>query len=349
MKALAYSVVFFLLINTAASAQSFGGLNLTAKVIDCDTNYINPFPEKVTGRVYLSEKYTDITIEDVNLGTELSYKPNTTLNLGIGVTVKSYTLNLAYGFKFLNPDVGQGDTRYLDLQSHIYTRALVIDFYGQFYKGLYLENTRELDPNYPEEYYLRPDIYEQILGITGYYLFNNQKYSFRAGMTQNEQQLKSAGSWMAGIETYYSFAVGDSALIPTFTGERFQSFTNAERMAVFKAGPSGGYAHTFVVAKKFFLMLSLTVNVGIGNYVVQTEDGTRKNTTSVDLNTFGRFALGYNNEKWYLGITTIDNSIGVSSKDEGLLAQFGIGNVRFNYAWRFVPKPRLQKYIDYLP
>ncbi len=42
---------------------------------------------------------------------------------------------------FLNPERGQGDTRYLDLQFHTYSRKVVLDAFGQFYRGFYLAGT----------------------------------------------------------------------------------------------------------------------------------------------------------------------------------------------------------------
>ncbi len=316
-------------------------------LLDADASYIRSFPGKVTGRFFLSQKYTNLELSDGRSGPALEYEPNTTLNLGVGATVGFFTLNLAYGFKFMNPDVGKGNTRYLDLQSHMYTRKLVIDFFGQFYKGLYLRNTREHAPDYPESYYRRGDIYEQVFGLTAFYLFNNEKYSFRAALVQNEQQLKSAGSWMAGVEGYYTFALGDSALVPSFMPEgSFDNFRTVSQLIGFKIGPSGGYAHTFIIAKHFFFMLSFTLQLGVGRYSTYSTDREVEVISAFNASTFGRYALGYNSDKWFLGLSSVDNAIGIAPSIEGVRTAFGIGNVRFNFAWRFVPPSSMKKYTD---
>lgn len=95
-----------------------------------DSLYIESYPDLITTRLYLSQKSTNLSLEDSQEPSSLDYMPNTTLNLGIGATAKYVTVNLAYGFKLLSPKKGQGKTRYLDLQSHRYTRKFVIDFFG---------------------------------------------------------------------------------------------------------------------------------------------------------------------------------------------------------------------------
>jgi len=326
------------------------GYNSQTKPDEVDTNYIQTFPDHITGRVYLSQKYTNFEVVDDSNEVSMLYEPNTTLNLGVGVTIKSFTLNLAYGFDFLNPDEGQGKTRYLDLQSHIYSRKMVIDFFGQFYKGLYLSNTADLAPDYEDPFYVRPDIYEQVLGGSVQYIFNHKKYSYRSGLVQNERQLKSAGSLLLGVDAYYGLMQGDSAIVPSFArGQGFGEKKNADRFVFFRAGPNIGYAHTFVVAKKFFAMLSLSVSVGFGAYSVHTPGEGISQDRGVSASAFGRFALGYNDEKWYLGLSVVDNSINTNSTPSDVYAAFGVGNVRFNYARRFIPGPKVKKLLEKLP
>lgn len=318
---------------------------------DHDSSYIETYPELINARLYLSQKSTNFSISNDSADVSLDYEPNTTLNLGIGATVGAFTLNLAYGFKFLNPDEGQGKTRYLDLQSHMYSRKLVIDFFGQFYKGLYLDNTRDLAPDYEDPYYVRPDIYEQIFGLTALYVFNNRKYSYRAPLVQNERQLKSCGSFLAGLEAYYGLVQGDSALVPQFLDHSgaFADMAGIDRLVFFKAGPSVGYAYTLVVAQKFFAMASLTINIGMGvNNSYQPEAGTRSDFQT-DVGAFGRFALGYNDSNWYLGLSAVHNEIVTSNEARVMAANYGIGNVRLNFVKRFAAGPKLKPILDKIP
>src|SRR5688572_28023745 len=87
-----------------------------------DTTYYVSYENQITSRFYFSKKYTSFKFRNTLENYTMTYRPNTTLNMGIGATYKWATLNLAYGFGFLNPDKGKGKTEYLDLQFHGYTR-----------------------------------------------------------------------------------------------------------------------------------------------------------------------------------------------------------------------------------
>ena len=301
-----------------------------------DTTYIETYPDRITTRLYLASRYTNFEARDTELDRRLIYKPNSSLNLGLGATYKAFTLNLGYGFGFLNKDEGQGETRYLDLQTSIYSRKVVLDIFGQFYKGMYLENSASYDYAGSGPFYLRPDIYEQILGFTAFYLFNHDRYTFRAALVQKERQLKSAESFLLGMEFYSGRFEGDRPLAPDFASdEAFVNIRSVEKMTFIKGGPSFGYAHTFVISQRFFVMLSLSVNIGIGRNT--TYDQLIGDTTDIltEPSAFGRFAFGYNHPKWYLGLSAVNNAIGTSSDDGRVQSVFGIGIVRLNYAKRF--------------
>lgn len=318
--------------------------------VDYDTLYIEAYPDLITTRIYLSQKSTNLSLTDNQETISLDYLPNTSLNLGIGATVKSFTLNLAYGFSFLNPDEGQGKTRYLDLQSHMYTRKFVIDFFGQFYKGMYLENTQLLNRKNPQPFYVRPDIYEQIFGLSALYIFNHSKFSYRSALIQNERQLRSAGSFLAGAEAYYGLVNADSALVPYFINDSvFADMKGYERLGFLKIGPTVGYAYDLIIAKKLFVMASLTVNYGMGfNSAYHPQTGTKK-VLQGDFGAFGRFALGYNDANWHLGLSAVFNSLTTSTDSRLLHAEYGISNVRLNFVKRFKPGPKLMPWFNKVP
>ncbi len=315
-----------------------------------DSTYIKTYPEQVSTRIYFSQKYTNLELENREAETLLVYDPNTTLNLGVGATLNAFTLNLAYGFDFLNPDEGKGKTKYLDLQTRVYSRKLVIDFFGQFYKGLYLNNTKDIDEDYPDPYYVRPDLYEQIFGLTAFYVFNNNKFTYRAPFVQNERQLKSAGSFLAGLEGYYGLVQGDSAIVPSFMdAEDVRDIQSVTRISFLRLGPSFGYAYSLVINQGFFATASLTFNLGYGRSTAHRPDEGTEVDNQLNIGAFLRFGIGYNSDKWYLGLTTLNNQVSTSSTDRTLSANFGIGNIRLNYVWRFNMGPKLKDIVDRIP
>ncbi len=344
------SLCVFFSFSYQLNAQSIE-LGIAKSNLKYDTSYIEAFPDHISGRLYLSRKFTDISFVEQEEKRGIHYRPNTTLNLGIGATVRGFTLNLAYGFRFLNQNETIGKTEYLDLQSHMYGRKHVIDFYGQLYSGLYLENTTDLFPEMTEQSYLRPDLRIVILGATYFRVFNDRKFSYSASLVQNEFQKKSAGSFLLGAKAFVMAAGSDSSMIPVFDRDSmFNAFIGVDRLRTYQFGPGVGYAHTFIMWERFFLTLSFDVNFMIGNsrYRIADEGVTEEwqVNTSMDL----RLALGYNSEKSYFGLSYVEDTKQMRSEDGNINTFFGVGNIRLNYVRRFEMGSKTKEVIDkYLP
>ncbi len=315
-----------------------------------DTNYIVSFSDYVTSRAYFSRKFTSLGIEDRIDGSALDYQPNTTLNFGIGATINGFTLNLAYGFGFLNPDEGRGKTRYLDLQSHIYTRKVVIDFFGQFYKGQYLENTSFFNSEFSKPFYLRPDIGIVVIGISAFKVKNSAKFSYAAPYVQNEYQKKSSGSLLYGGKFFLASVSGDSSFIPSFTDTNlFKGVRDITQMGTFQIGPGIGYAHTFVMWKHFFLNLSLDFGLLLSYYSEQADAIPNGDVWQISPTYTSRFSMGYNSYTWYLGVMAVNEGITNKSLTETEDIGFEMGNIRLNYVYRFRKSKKLNEFLNKLP
>ncbi|HMT29810.1 MAG TPA: DUF4421 family protein, partial [Bacteroidia bacterium] len=178
-----------------------------------DTSYYESYTSQITGRFYFSQKYTSLIIDHENDQLDLKYRPNTTLNMGVGASYDWFTLNLAYGFGFLNQDEEKGKTNYLDLQAHLYGQKLNLDLFGEFYKGFYLSQKGKAVND--DSYYQRPDLKVTELGASVQYIFNDEKISFKAASIQTQRQKKSAGSLLIGAELYFGIVKSDSSIFPS--------------------------------------------------------------------------------------------------------------------------------------
>ncbi len=326
--------------------------NLLQHILDesHDSTYVISYAKFLTGRYYFSQKYTRLDLVDRAVGAELQYRPNTTLNMGVGATYGNFTLNLAYGFSFLNPDIGRGDTRWLDLQSHIYGRRFILDTYGQFYSGLYLRNTRNVinDPELAQPYILRPDIFLRQFGLAASYVFNSERFSYRASFVQNEWQKRSAGSFIVGFEIYSGLARGDSSLVPilTYPSGIFDDL-DIRKMTFFEFGPSAGYAHTFVYKSTWFFTAHLSINPSVG-WVSEYKVGLLDENIGLYPNVMSRAVVGYNSPQWFIGLSYINNSLRLSSSLESRRYEMETGNLRINLARRFVPGSGTTRYLRLL-
>lgn len=325
------SIVFLILLLIFSSSK------IQAQDAAQDTSYYQTFPEHLNGRFYFSKKYTGLKLVDQDTDKEYLYMPNTTLNMGVGATYKNLTLNLAYGFGFLNPEKGKGETKYLDAQAHIYPRKMVIDLFLQLYKGFYL--TDGLGAAAGENYLTRPDMKIQKIGASVQYVFNHGKFSYRAAFLQNEWQKKSAGTFLLGAEMYGGLAHEESNLIPdALIGDPSRNF---KTIRFFELGPNVGYAYTLVIAKHFFITASAAANLGVGYSTHHGKTG-RYTQWGINPNYFLRGFAGYNSERWSINANYVHNNVQLA-ENGGFSSAMMTGNYRLNFIYRFLPGPKLKK------
>lgn len=308
-----------------------------------ENEYYEAFEEELVTRFYFSRKYVALGINDRREGRYHRYEPNSTLNMGVGATWKWLTLNLALGFGFLNPDRGQGNTRYLDLQAHAYPKKFIIDFFGEFYEGYHLLPQGKLSPP-GENYYTRPDMVITKIGANVQYLFNYDKLSLRASFLQNEWQKKSAGSFLLGFEMYGGRAIDDAELLPLTVLD--DASRNFRTMRFFDFGPNVGYAYTWVIKKRFFITGVASTSLGAGYSFLEGVEHTDRNTEwGISPNVFLRGFAGYNFKKWSVNLNYVHNRVRLVP-NQGFTNSVMTGNYRLNFIYRFVPSPSLRERLN---
>jgi hypothetical protein len=307
-----------------------------------DTTYYSSYDDYLTTRTYFSRKFTTFQYINRSQGYSIRYLPNTTLNFGVGATYKWATLNLAYGFGFLNPDRGRGDTRYLDLQFHSYGRKLTVDVLGQFYKGFYL-GPRGKAAASPGEYYIRPDVRINAVGANVQYVLNFRRFSYRAAFMQNEWQRKSAGSALVGIELYAGGIAADSTLIPSAVWREIIN-PDIQKFRFVEVGANGGYAYTWVYKQHFFLTgaLSFSLNAGFNTFIRETRS---EQFFGLQPNTLGRISTGFNSSRWSVSFLYVTNSLRLAPDQPRNTLVLNTGNFRLIGVYRFKPSRRLRQYL----
>lgn len=319
-----------------------------------DTAYISDHCNDFTFRLYGSRKYTSYRMADRDKDASVFYKPNDNYNIGFGFNYKFIGLNIGLNFPFINHDDDvYGKTDYLDVQSHIYLRKLTIDLWGQYYKGFYLANPQDALNNFNVHgtgYPIRPDVHLLALGIDMQYIFNDERFSFRAAFLQNEYQKKSAGSWMLGGSIYNVFLRGDTSFVPAdFVRPRPENRYYFNKSNIYSLAFGGGGAYTFVLKQHFFLTLSAMLEGGF-NYTVMknTWSDTKDDNAGPQLVVTIRCAAGYNSEKYFAGIHFVDMTSFGGSALPGVTQAYGAGNVRITLADRFKVKRKTEKKFEKL-
>ncbi len=274
------------------------------KVVN-DPNYYETLSDKLTTRIYFSQKFLKFTIPSATQD-DVEYKANTKLNLGLGVTWHNFSANLFYGFAFLNKDTAKGETKGLDLQLHLYPHKWAIDLTTAFPKGYYLGPKGYAAPP-GKAYYYRPDVKLSLVSVSAYRVPNKEKFSYRAAIVQNEWQKKSAGSILYGGNAFHGTVKGDSALVPKSIQGGFTQ-AGISNVGFTGVGAGFGYAFTLVMDQHFFVTLSTVGNVNLT--FTSEEIGTAKNKkTSIAPDVVAKAAIGYNSPTWGVSLNGLGSAL----------------------------------------
>jgi hypothetical protein len=300
-----------------------------------DTSYYETYPHTVTGRLFLSQKYIHLNFPASGNADDLEYKANAKLNMGIGVTVHGISINVFYGFSFLNrKDDAKGETKGLDVQLHLYPRKWAVDLLAVFPKGYYLD-PKGLAAADANSYYYRSDVRLTLIGLSAYRVPNKEKFSYRAAIVQTEWQKKSAGSVLFGGQAHYGIIKGDSALVPTKIQDGHPQ-AGLNKINFFSFGPGIGYAYTLVMAKHLFITGSLVGNLDL-NFT--NEKGTDKNN-KVALSPAEVFkaAVGYNSSSWNVSVNWTGNGLWFKGASSSESYFWPTGNYKLVIAKKFTKR-----------
>ncbi|MFZ6013439.1 MAG: DUF4421 family protein, partial [Bacteroidota bacterium] len=193
----------------------------------------------------------------------------------------------------------------------------------------------------------RPDIHSRNFGITGNYVFNNHKFSFRSAYNFAERQLYSKGSFLI-FSTINSFRMrADSSILSNQEEAMFGkqvAFTRL-RYTTFSVAP--GYTYS-VIFKNFFLNGTLSIGPAHHWIYYKLEDGTDLNEIAINSFVVARISLGYNGDRLFGGITFVSQGSNVRFED----VKFSNNNGTFKMliGYRFKEFGFLQKRVwDLLP
>ncbi len=338
MLRLRYATLVMFLFVTAAKGQA-----------KYDTTYIKSYKDKFFVWPVAKQRELSFRLQDPGgAGHSLEFKPNNSYGLGLGV----YLFDIGLEFVFPMPQAQQrenlyGNTRATDLQLNILSRRWGGDVVYQRYKGFYLANPEPPVPPgsaYPQ----RPDIVTENLGINGIYAFNSTKFSLRSSFTFADRQLKSTGGFLiAGSFNLYEID-GDSAILnPFYKGYlgQTQSFTSLD-FRTYAVAP--GYAHNFIIRKKFFISLLLALGPAVQDFRFRDTNGGLHADTRVNSYLDFRTAIGYSNDRFFTGITLSSQTRNVVFEDVRFSSVTTTGRILFG--WRFKESGFLKKSVwDLLP
>ena len=152
-----------------------------------------------------------------------------------------------------------------------------------------------------------------ITGISAYYIFNNEHFSYPAAFSQSTCQKISCGSWMAGLGYLSNTLSFDHENLQKLVEEKgdisvkLDSSLMFNEVKYFDINASVGYAYNWVFAKNCLFCASLSLALSYKNSRGETLSNEDRGFDFRNFNVdgIGRFGVVWNNTQWYAGANAI--------------------------------------------
>jgi hypothetical protein len=261
------------------------------------------------------------------------YRPHVNLRIGIAGFWKWFGLGLSIDnpiYKTNRDAYGKSTT--LDFRVNVYGRALAAELFFQQYKGFYIGSPERPD----DTHYIIPDMRTISIGMAGYWIYNSKRFSIRAAFIQNERQKKSAGSLIVRPSFLYYRITSDNGIIPAGIVDEFHiPLANLVTSGKFYSiGLSPGYVYTLVFLKDFYVTAAAFTGVA-AQFSEYTNEVNTYSGFEFAFQLSGRFALGYNSNKWFLGASVQTGFNEIPDKLSNALFSYDVAQFRIWGGTRF--------------
>ncbi len=269
-----------------------------------------------------------------------TYRPiadySTILPLSVGLALDYKWLSLEYSLAL---PLAQQPSWQRSFRTGITGKKLWAKTFWQEYKGLSNNAIDTLDA--PNANAFRQDIYAQMFYLRVMYAFNKKTYSHLASLFQVDRQTKSAGTWAIGMSYTKNYIQADSALVSYEENPKQKSELDVIRVGSGFISFQGGYAHTFVMKKKWFIHLSLFPAFSLQrNHVKYANGETRKFDLVFGFNNEFQTIFGYNDDKFFGGIK-IQNLSFFDNLDVDSFYSYSLTQVRLFAGFRLPKRYKL--------
>ncbi|MCX6249871.1 MAG: DUF4421 family protein [Bacteroidetes bacterium] len=265
-----------------------------------DSTCLADYTNLLTTRLFLLFQNASLLINPAtDQISKIVYRPNANVRIGIAGFWKWFGLGLSIDNPFYNTDRGAyGKTTSLDLRINVYGRFIAGELFFQKYKGFYISSPERKD----ETHYIIPSMQTLSLGLSGYWVYNFRRFSIRAAFIQNERQKKSAGSFVVRPAFLYYQISSDNGIIPAAIIDAYHiPLENLITSGKFySVGLSPGYVYTLVFLKNLYLTAAVFPGVA-AQFSSFSHIGIVHSDFGFNFQLSGRFAFGYNSDKWFLG------------------------------------------------
>ncbi len=288
--------------------------------------YIKRYPDHFSLWAVIKSRSLGFDARNIKTNDAIRYRPNSRTSLGVGLYLFEVLAEITFSVPEEPSSVEKfGSTRVRDVQLNAIGKFWGADAYWQRYNGFYLDNSAAaVNGIFPQ----RADIKATNFGMSGFYVFNRQKFSLRSAYNFSEHQLKRGGSWMV-IGTVNSFRIsGDSSFF-----ESTDPSSELVSMRYTTLGLAPGYSYSYVYQNFFF-----NGTVGFGpahNWMfIRHPDGKEVNSVSINSYSLVRLGIGYNSDRFFGGLGFSVQSRNLRIEDVRYSNSTSVFKVLFGYRFR---------------
>lgn len=323
----------------------FSMVTILAKA-QIDTTKIKSYADQVMVRVNFDTNIENYVYtegpEDKPSETILSINNKTRASFSIDYRIISATVSFTPGFlPGNNDDELKGNSAYADLRFRFFPKRFIQTVYYKNVKGFYIENMKDLDPDWREgkDPYLQfPDLRIQSFGGSTAYVMKKD-FSLKSIYTQGEWQKESRGSWVPFLD--YDLSIFRDILNGQKSKETQYSF-----------GGNMGYFYNWVLGSKKRVNIAPNVSLGFGGMFSSSwdirNDGTKFNKENTQYLIF-KFAtglhIGYNTDRFIFGGKFNVNAYAYNEKDNQSVQNNNLYGLLY-IGYRFPPPKVIQRNYD---
>lgn len=274
--------------------------------------------------------------------------PNLSYRYGIGFNYRFGSVKIGFRPSISDRSAekkGESDVFTLKFKFLYNNWAHYFDYF--YFKGFYVQDAQHIDLAQTRNgiYAQFPHLNSSFFTGTSVYKFN-PNYSIRAIESQTEIQIKSAGTYVAGIDyTLYSYT-GAHTVIDS-EGNEINRETYSDNHG-FYTGLIGGYQYTYVYKKFWYANAYVQPGFGIDFYrLTQYDKGGKEQENGTDfiVNLKSGISAGYSGPKFYGGLNLSSNAARTGKRDD-LTIRNNYTSMIFFMGYRFKPPKTIVRSMD---
>ena len=351
---LLFTLVLLLIVNLCFS-QDVAEKGSSKKQSDTDSiSSLNPYIEDHTEQLNIKMIVSNNQLKYLLPYDEksASVKSNLSLSYGFRFSYKYFSVRLRIRPKLTTTDQeNKGKTDHFRFGFDVLLDKWAHFFEYDYRRGYYIDNTEFVTGENLGNFRIQfPNLTTNTFNGVSQYKFN-ENYSIRAVESNTEIQLKSAGTFMPGINyTYYTFKDANKEILNSNSTEVTRNPYNNYKGLTLILEP--GYYYTFVLDKYWYANVFAAPGFGVDFYNDKEFTNNVLTSDKNDSRTFFSLktgaAIGYDGKKFYFGsefkyhvFSEIFDKKEISLQPSKIIFQVFVG-------YRFKAPKQVAKPLDYI-